>query len=429
MKVVKSFYAWCIENNREDLLDRFDYELNNVDPSFISYGSNTGYYFKCPRGIHESENIIINKITLSNSPRDFCSKCRSFYQWCIDHNRNDLLVRWDYNKNKCTPWDIKYATNKKYYFKCPRNIHPSELKQISKITTRNTPLDKCNMCGSIAQWGIDNLGDDFLTKYWSEKNGNIDPWFVRYGEKKSYWIQCQEKSYHVYKIPLCNFVRGVRCNYCNSRGFTVHPFDSLGAKYPEVSELWSEKNLHTPFEFTFKSKEQVYWKCEAGKHKDYYREIANSTKYEFRCPECSYERNISFLQEKVSNYILDNYNYTLLHEHHCTLVPKNPKDNSKNNTLPFDNEVIINDKHHLIIEVMGTQHYFLSDYTGGWGNKYLTPEQQLHKRKLYDRYKKYIAWVNKYEYLEIPHWTERDESYKTLIDNKIAEILSKQKSA
>ena len=28
----KSFYDWCVENNREDILDRWDYELNDCSP-------------------------------------------------------------------------------------------------------------------------------------------------------------------------------------------------------------------------------------------------------------------------------------------------------------------------------------------------------------------------------------------------------------
>ena len=32
LKNSKSFYDWCIENNRQDVLDRWDYKLNNCSP-------------------------------------------------------------------------------------------------------------------------------------------------------------------------------------------------------------------------------------------------------------------------------------------------------------------------------------------------------------------------------------------------------------
>ena len=62
-----------------------------------------------------------------------------------------------------------------------------------------------------------------------------------------------------------------------------------------------------------------------------------------------------------------------------------------------------------------------------WNKLNITPEQQLHKRKLYDRYKRFIAHCNGYYYLEIPYWTEKDESYKRLIDYKIFRIINKMK--
>ena len=39
----------------------------------------------------------------------------------------------------------------------------------------------------------------------------------------------------------CNmFVRGDRCPYCHS--LKVHKFDSLGYLYPQVFDIWSDKN-------------------------------------------------------------------------------------------------------------------------------------------------------------------------------------------
>ena len=89
--------------------------------------------------------------------------------------------------------------------------------------------------------------------------------------------------------------------------------------------------------------------------------------------------------------------------------------------MPFDNEV---PELKLIIEVHGSQHY--KELTGkcSWtGN--LAPEQYLRKRKLYDRYKRLIAHINKYEYLEIPYWEFDDDTYKQTILDKIESIRIK----
>lgn len=52
----------------------------------------------------------------------------------------------------------------------------------------------------------------------------------------------------------------------------------------------------------------------------------------------------------------------------------------------------------------------------------MTPEEYLKKRKERDEYKKAFAIANGFFYLEIPYWTEKDENYKTLIQNKLNKI-------
>ena len=43
----KSFAKWCIENNKQDILDRWDYDLNEYSPYDISYSTGKKYWFKC----------------------------------------------------------------------------------------------------------------------------------------------------------------------------------------------------------------------------------------------------------------------------------------------------------------------------------------------------------------------------------------------
>jgi hypothetical protein len=207
----------------------------------------------------------------------------------------------------------------------------------------------------------------------------------------------------------------------------VSKLDSLGTLYSQVLDIWSDKNKKSPYEYSPKSGIKVYWKCSDNIHEDYERKIQSSVVYNFRCPECMRERDESLLQEKVRKY-LELLGKEIKHESNCTILPKNPR--NKYN-LPFDNEIV---ELNLIIETHGRQHYLLSAYSkhSYYKSKDLTPEQQLHKRKLYDRYKKYIAFCNGYFYLAIPYTADdKDETYKQLIDNKINEIrkILKAKSA
>ena len=72
-----TFKQWCINNNRQDLLDRWDYEKTGFGPEDITYASAKPVYFKCPEGIHESSMRKVYVITSKSSDQhDFkCKEC------------------------------------------------------------------------------------------------------------------------------------------------------------------------------------------------------------------------------------------------------------------------------------------------------------------------------------------------------------------
>ena len=346
---------------------------------------------------------------------------KSFKQWCIENKERDILDRWDYELNKFNPSEISHGSRKKFYFKCPRQIHNSELKRINDITSGQKGSIKCKVCNSFAQWGIDNICSDFLEKYWDyEKNKDINPWNITHRNENKVFIKCQVKDYHdSYFISCANFAVGWRCPYCS--GKKVNVLDSFGKllENRNLLYLWSSKNEKSPYEYMPNSKKNVWLKCHKGIHEDYYRSPYSCAISDFHCIICTQEMNESFIQEKVRVY-LENNNYKVLHESMCTLKCINPK--TKMN-LPYDNEIIINNS-NLVIEVMGIQHYEICGFHKNKAKHYnTTPEQELHKRKLYDRYKRIFAKKQGYFYLEIPYWTDdSNETWKQLINNKIKEV-------
>ena len=358
---------------------------------------------------------------------------KSFSDWCIEHNRQDVLNRWDYELNNCSPKDITYGTTKKYYFKC--SIHPeheSELKLINSFTNGQEGSITCNQCNSIAQYILDNFPNKSLYDVWDKsKNKELNPWKISSGSKKKVWIICQEKDYHdSYEINCYHFSKGVRCPYCV--GQKIHAKDEVRKyvinNYGEefLHKIWSYKNNVSPFEISPKNKKKVWWKCMDGAHEDYLRECSNSFAYNFRCPKCVNEMNNSIIEEKTRLY-LESLNYILLHEHSCTLRPVNPKTKCP---LPYDNEVILENGKHLIIEVHGAQHYNPHFYVTRTKCSKEEAEEKLKQRKLYDRYKKAYAEHYGYEYLELPYTTfNKKETYKQMIDDKIEEILHNTKAS
>jgi hypothetical protein len=425
--ITKTFYDWCVENNRQDLLDRWDYELNQCSPKDVGFSVYKKYYFKCPRGLHNSMLHKLNNISNSKAyPHVKCKECSSIGQYLIDiYGNNAFNLYWDYEKNIGLPWEYEIQSDKYIWIKCQEHDYHGSYK-VSCSSFYNG--SRCPYCrglkvhpkDSFAQYHIDNTDKDFLKKYWSDKN-QLNPWKLSVKNNKTIYIKCQSVCYHEdYKTTCSMFSFGYRCPYCSLNSGKIHKLDSLGTLYPQVFEIWSDRNKKSPYEYAPKSHCKIYWKCSEGKHKDYLRSIKESNDRNFRCPNCTRERNESFLQEKVRLYLSEELGYKLNHEYECTLIPQNPKYIGSQGMMPFDNEVI---DLKLVIEVMGIQHYNTNSYSSIWKDDNLTPEQQLHKRQLYDRYKRYIAFRNGYFYLAIPYWTEKDESYKQLIDNKIQEII------
>lgn len=223
---------------------------------------------------------------------------KTFYDWCIENNRIDLIERFDVDKNKCTAKDVHYQSNKKYYFKCARGLHDSELFYISGITSNKNSLAACRRCKSIAQTVIDKFGEDYLWSKWSDKN-NISPWDIAGNSRMTVWLKCDKKDYHIYQQAAQSFINGIGCPYCNYK--KVHPYDSLGTLFPKAIELWSDKNEKSPYDFSPHSGKRAWFKCPNNKHEDFCRIIRDEIDYNFRCYECVKD-NMSADQSGENNH-------------------------------------------------------------------------------------------------------------------------------
>lgn len=381
---------------------------------------------------------------INNKGRYICLKCSgvanaqkmtdkrreqngNFKIWCMENNRQDILNRWDYELNGCSPDSVNYSTNIKRWFKCPCGKHKSELKSINSFTNGHEGTMKCAGCNSFGQYLIDTYGENTINIYWGEKNDN-NPWELAKKSMKKIWIKCADTSYHgEYQTTCTAFTTGYRCPYCTGKSGKVHKLDSLGQYIIDtygkdfLEKIWSSKNNKTYYEYTPTSHKKVMWKCENNQHEDYMREVNNSNAYSFRCPQCIFETDNSNIQKTVRQYLIDN-NYEVLHEYNCSFMPKHPKTNY---LLPYDNDVIIrigDKERHLLIEVHGIQHYQLLREGHIW-LRGVQPQEYLHNRKIIDRYKRIKAINNKYYYLELSYLEIEHGDYKEKINNKINEIV------
>lgn len=358
----------------------------------------------------------------SNSP-----KWKSFETWCMENNQLELLDLWDYNLNNKLPSEVSCCTSDYYYFKCAVGRHESTAHKIHCVARQTEVKKMCAKCNSFAQHAIDIYGDNVLDLYWDYDLNVINPWELPHASKTEVWFKCLNVDYHEsYKMLPRLFLEGARCPYCH--GNRVHPNDSFAYYYIQkygadfLDLYWDyEKNIIDPWKIVPQSNVYIYLKCDI--HGSYRIYAPNFYKHETLCGECSRERDKSKLQEKVESYIVNTYHFDIEHEYNCSVVAKNPK---TGRLLPYDNDVSVNDKAHIIIEVMGNQHYNVKSglIRRQSERRNTTPEHVLAETQWRDEYKRRYALSQGYYYLAIPYWTENDESYKILIDKKIQEILN-----
>lgn len=339
----------------------------------------------------------------------------TFYDWCVNNNRQIYLDNWDYKANVGSPKDYSYGSAVRISFKCPRGLHQNTIKPLNNISNsaRNCKENYCLECNSFKQWCIDHNKTNLLD-LWDYELNKVSPNSVGCNSNISFYFKCQKGIHKSHKHVLSAIVKQnnkVVCQECNSIGqFGVDHIEDFIHKY------WSVKNCCSPYDICIGSKKKIILNCQVCSEE--YTVRADHFVNGVRHKGCSLLNGKSKLQFKVEKYISDKYdNFTLLHENHCTIIPKSP---ITNYNMYFDNEI---KELKLLIEVHGEQHYKSCSWDKYKADKdNVTQESVFKQRQLYDKYKKNFALNSGYFYLEIPYWTERDESYKNLIDDKIREI-------
>ena len=250
----------------------------------IILGSNTKYYeilgYIIPKKVGYKNKIVVDtSVKLKVKVKDLPKGSSVFVEVKCDNPncKNPHLKPMKYQVyNRYVHSDGKYYCNA-----CAHALFAGET--ISNAKLKNSI--------SFAQWCIDNLGENFLEKYWDYDLNIVDPRKISYCSGKHIWIKCQEKDYHgSYNLSCKEFANGNRCAYCCNFQGKVHVLDSLGTLRPEVFYIWSDKNnSKTPYDYAPNSTEPIYWKCPEGIHEDYLKDIHRSNTNDFRCPECSKE--------------------------------------------------------------------------------------------------------------------------------------------
>lgn len=215
----------------------------------------------------------------------------SLKDWCIENNKEELLSEWDYEKNgDLTPENISYGSGKKVFWKCKLG-HSWE----SEVKGRATKGRCCPICSNdkvlvgyndFETWCKQNNATTLLEEWDYEKN-EVTPKEIVFGYRKPIWWKCSSghsfQRVIRFRLGLTGEVRN--CPYC--RGIKVVSGDkSLGTVAPHLLEEWNyNKNMGTPDDYTYGSKEYAWWKCK--KCGNEWRTKISHRVNGSGCPQCS----------------------------------------------------------------------------------------------------------------------------------------------
>lgn len=235
-KINYSFKDWCEDNNRVDILERWDYELNKITPSEINYKSNKKYYFLCPRHLHESQLSNIQYFSSGKQKNLVCKKCKSFAQYILDNYSQEyleLLIQINPNINL---WDIGQKSNShKLNIKCFKKGH----KYLQ--TPEHFVKNGCQYCSHRIQNCIDkeeSLGFLYpkMLPLWSDKNKQTPYDYYPYSTSKVFW-KCENNIHEDY-----------------NRAISVS--NTIGFRCPKCVNFWGENNANWKGGNTYKDKKE-----------------------------------------------------------------------------------------------------------------------------------------------------------------------------
>lgn len=209
--------------------------INIAWNNYLKYKHEDGKYYchNCSRHLFSSNSI----------KKALLKKSKSFYDWCIENNRQDLLDRWDYELNKCSPKDVCIGShginNKGYWLKCLENHnHHSELKDIRNLVNGKIKTVDCLQCHSIGMYLSKNF-DNGIKLYWSDKN-IVNPFEISYSSRKNIYLKCPKCGEEKCITPDLFVNKGISCKKCSD-----------GISYPERFMYNLLKQLNIDFEYQY----------------------------------------------------------------------------------------------------------------------------------------------------------------------------------
>lgn len=215
-KINKSITEWCGQNGRNDILERWDYELNDTLPENTEMCSKSKKWLKCPKGNHDSELYDFDYLYRNPKYKAGCRACNSFAQYMIDkHNEGYLSKIWS-KKNIKSPWDYTHGSNQLAWFNCVDNSD-HVYQQVIFNRAKDCLCPYCN--NRNISTGVAN-GKSLAEicpeskDVWSDKNKKT-PYDYTPQSGLYVWWKCENSKHHDFQRKICNSnIKNFKCPEC-----------------------------------------------------------------------------------------------------------------------------------------------------------------------------------------------------------------------
>lgn len=349
-----------------------------------------------------------------NNKGQFEMTC-SFNGWCLTNGHQDWLDLWDYDLNNIRPDEISFSSGKRFWFKCGRGIHNSEDKTLGCLTSGRSHLF-CVQCHSFGQWMIDNLGEDAIDLYYSDKN-TCDWFSISVHSGQEIWIKCDNKEHPDYRTCPDRFTGGGRCPLCTNKKI-VSGINDVATTHPHLVKYF--KNPEDAKKYSIHSGKKTWFECPlCGLEKYTTADAAFNRGYS--CDGCG--DGVSYPNKFVTAMLmqLHSKNNQIVFEREkgfdWAFVPSN-KYGRVNGYKYYD---VYLPTHNVIIENFGGQHYFQVNFNRSSGSKSLEEEQENDRIK----YELAIAnGISKDNYIVLDcRESNVDHIKSSIMKSKLPEIL------
>ena len=197
-----------------------------------------------------------------------------------------LIAEWHIEKNHDTqPSEVPHKSNKIFWWKCQKNTdHEWKTSVANRVQGRGCPYCSGNKVDHTNN--LNAIYPELASEWHPEKNGAVSPSDVFCRSTKKVWWKCSKGIDHEWESSPRQRAKNSSCKFCD--GFYLSYTNSLEKTFPDIAQQWHiEKNGDLKAEqFTYRSNQNVWWKCSNGEDHEWLTSIAKRVKNP-NCPFCT----------------------------------------------------------------------------------------------------------------------------------------------